>query len=86
MTLKLNIFKQVGQFIALVVLYFFLIITIWNKIILKKFPDSKIEPLTYWDSLLVSVFISLMSTGVFSSFYKNKMCCCCTTSYSETNN
>jgi len=79
---KLNILKQVGQFIAIVVLYFFLIITIWNKIIIKKFPDSKIQPLTYWDSLLVSVFISLMSTGVF---YNNKMCCCCTTSYSETN-
>ena len=69
----LNILKKLLGFVAVVVLYFFLIMIIWNKIIVKKFPNSNIQQLTYWDSVLLSIFVSVVSTRIFSSFYKNEM-------------
>ena len=69
----LNILKKLLGFSAVVVLYFFLIMIIWNKIIVKKFPNSNIQQLTYWDSALLSVFIAVVHTpGIFSSFYKDE--------------
>jgi|688.fasta_scaffold163514_2 hypothetical protein len=68
----LNIFKKLLGFVAVVVFYCFLIMIIWNKVIVKKFPNSNIQQLTYWDSVLLSVFVSVVSTGIFSSFYKDE--------------
>lgn len=69
----LNISKKVLGFVAVTVLYFFLIMLIWNRVIVKKFPNSNIQQLSYWDSLLLSVLFSLVSTGIFSSFYQDDM-------------
>ena len=69
----LNISKKILGFAAVIVLYLFLIMIIWNRVIVKKFPNSNIQQLTYWDSLLLSVFFSLISTGIFSSFYQDDM-------------
>jgi hypothetical protein len=67
----LNISKKVLGFAAVTVLYLFLIMIIWNRVIVKKFPNSNIQQLSYWDSLLLSVLFSLVSTGIFSSFYQD---------------
>jgi hypothetical protein len=69
----LNISKKVLGFAAVTVLYLFLIMIIWNRVIVKKFPNSNIQQLSYWDSLLLSVLFSLVSTGIFSSFYQDDM-------------
>ena len=69
----LNISKKILGFAAVIVLYLFLIMIIWNRVIVKKFPNSNMQQLTYWDSLLLSVFFSLISTGIFSSFYQDDM-------------
>ena len=37
-----------------------LIMIIWNNVIIKKFPDSNIQTLSFWDSLALAVFASLL--------------------------
>ena len=46
--------------LALIALQTYLIQVIWNKVIIKKFPDSNIQTLTFWDALAISVFCSLI--------------------------
>ena len=48
--------------LGLVALYVFLIMTIWNNVIIKKFPSQNIQKLTFWDALAFGVFFSLLST------------------------
>jgi hypothetical protein len=43
--------------LALIALQTYLIQVIWNKVIIKKFPESNIQTLTFWDAL---VFFSLI--------------------------
>ena len=62
----LNILKKLLGFVAVVVFYCFLIMIIWNKVIVKKFPNSNIQQLTYWDSVLLYIFVSVVSTRIFS--------------------
>lgn len=47
-------------FIAILALYTFLIQTIWNKVIIKKFPSQNIQTLSFWDALALAVFVSLL--------------------------
>ena len=49
--------------LAFAVLYVFLIQIIWNSVIVKKFPDSNIQKLSFWDSLALAVFFSLLTGG-----------------------
>lgn len=49
--------------LVMFVLSIFLIEIIWNQVIIKKFPNSKIQRLTFWDSLAIAVFISLLTGG-----------------------
>ena len=79
----LNMSKKVLGFAAITILYLFLIMIIWNRVIVKKFPNSNIQQLSYWDSLLLSVLFSLVSTGIFSSFYQDDMYCSQTDDYDE---
>jgi hypothetical protein len=46
--------------LAIIALQTYLIQVIWNKVIIKKFPDSNIQTLTFWDALAISVFFSLI--------------------------
>jgi hypothetical protein len=46
--------------LALIALQTYLIQVIWNKVIIKKFPESNIQTLTFWDALAISVFFSLI--------------------------
>jgi hypothetical protein len=46
--------------LAIIALQTYLIQVIWNKVIIKKFPESNIQTLTFWDALAISVFFSLI--------------------------
>ena len=46
--------------LAIIALQTYLIQVIWNKVIIKKFPDSNIQTVTFWDALAISVFFSLI--------------------------
>lgn len=46
--------------LAIIALQTYLIQVIWNKVIIKKFPDSNIQTLSFWDALAISVFFSLI--------------------------
>lgn len=47
-------------FLSIVALYTYLIMIIWNNVIIKKFPDSNIQKLDFWEALALSVFFSLL--------------------------
>lgn len=44
----------------LIVFYTFLVMTIWNNIIVVKFPASNIQKLSFTDSLGLALFVSLL--------------------------
>ena len=46
--------------LAIIALQTYLIQVIWNKVIIKKFPESNIQTLSFWDALAISVFFSLI--------------------------
>ena len=48
--------------LALIALNTYLIMIIWNKVIITKFPTSNIQKLDFWDALALSVFVSLLSS------------------------
>lgn len=49
--------------IGMLSFYVFLIMIIWNNVIVKKFPTQHIENLSFWDALALAVFFSLLSGG-----------------------
>ncbi len=49
--------------VGLAVLYIFMIQIIWNRVIVEKFPKADIQKMTFWDSLALAVFFSLLSGG-----------------------
>jgi hypothetical protein len=51
--------------IAILALATFLIMTIWNKVIIKKFPLSAIQKLSFWDALALMVFVSILVPGCY---------------------
>ena len=57
--------------LALLALYTFLIMIIWNKVIIKKFPQQNIQKLSFWDALALGVFVSLLSGGTTVLVTKN---------------
>lgn len=52
-------------FLLAIALQTFLVMIIWNNVIIKKFPKSNIQELTFWDALAISVFVSIL--GGFGS-------------------
>ena len=64
----LNVLVGLILFVAIVALYTYLIMLIWNKVIIIKFPNSNIQKLDFWEALALSVFVSLLfSRSVVSS-------------------
>jgi hypothetical protein len=57
--------------LAIMVLQVFLVMIIFNKVIIKKFPSSNIQELSFWDALAICVFISLLSTPCYIKNYVN---------------
>ena len=53
--------------ILFLVVGIFLVMTIWNRVIIKKFPLSMIQKLSFWDALALMVFVSLLIPGCFVS-------------------
>jgi len=49
--------------LVLIVIYVVLIMVIWNNVIIKKFPQSDIQQLNFWDALALAVFCSLLFGG-----------------------
>lgn len=62
MAVKKNQIQQLFVVILLIIFYTFLVMTIWNSVIIKKLPTSHIQPLTFWDALALAVFVSLLGT------------------------
>jgi uncharacterized membrane protein len=54
---------------GLLALETYLVMVIWNNIIVKKFPNANIQELSFWDGLGLMVFISIMfpHTVVYAS-------------------
>jgi hypothetical protein len=46
---------------AVVVIQTLIIQVIWNRVIIKKFPNSNIQKLDFIDALALSVFCALLS-------------------------
>ena len=59
--------KSAGMRLAVLLVIFvlsiFLIEIIWNQVIIKKFPNANIQKLSFWDSLAIAVFVSLLTGG-----------------------
>jgi hypothetical protein len=48
----------IGMIIAAIIIVaieILLVMVIWNHIIVKKFPNSNIQPLTYWESFAIII-------------------------------
>jgi hypothetical protein len=46
--------------LSVIALSTLLIMVIWNKVIIKKFPLSDIQKLNFWEALALSVFFGLI--------------------------
>ena len=57
--------------LAILALNTWLIMIIWNKVIIKKFPNSDIVELNFWDALAISVFVTAL-TGGSSTYIMNQ--------------
>jgi hypothetical protein len=54
---------KLAVMLVVFVLSIFLIEIIWNNVIIKKFPNANIQRLTFWDSLAIAVFVSLLTSS-----------------------
>jgi len=54
---------KMAVLLVVFVLSIFLIEIIWNNVLIKKFPSANIQRLTFWDSLAIAVFVSLLTGG-----------------------
>jgi hypothetical protein len=54
---------KLAVLLVVFVLSIFLIEIIWNNVIIKKFPSANIQRLTFWDSLAIAVFVTLLTGG-----------------------
>lgn len=58
-------------FIMAIIIFVYMCITggiilgVWNEILVKKLPSSKIQKITLWQGMLISLFIGTF----FSNFY-----------------
>ena len=77
----MNEFSEMsGEIAIFVLLMIFVIITIqsylimiiWNNVIIKKFPDSNIQELSFWDALGIMVLFSILIPNTI--IYSNKFC------------
>lgn len=62
-TSPLEILVSFLVLLAIVAIYNFIIMIIWNKVIIKKFPNADIQKLSFWDSLALAVFFGLLTGG-----------------------
>jgi hypothetical protein len=49
--------------LCLIALNTLLIMVIWNNVLIKKVRGADLQKLTFWDSLAISIFFSLVSGG-----------------------
>ena len=47
-------------FFAILAIESYLVMIIWNNVIIKKFPDARIEELSFWDALGLIVIINIL--------------------------
>jgi mannose/fructose/N-acetylgalactosamine-specific phosphotransferase system component IIC len=47
--------------LVMVSVYTFLIMLIWNKVLMKKVKGADLQKLDFWDALAIGVFFSLVS-------------------------
>lgn len=50
-------------FLVLLAIYNFIIMIVWNNVIIKKFPNANIQKLSFWDALALAVFFGLITGG-----------------------
>jgi hypothetical protein len=49
--------------LCLIALNTLLIMVIWNNVLIKKVRGADLQKLSFWDSLAISIFFSLVSGG-----------------------
>jgi NADH:ubiquinone oxidoreductase subunit 6 (subunit J) len=54
--------------VAIIALFTFLIMLIWNNVLIKKFPTWKMQKLSFWDALWLAIFFGVL--GSASSFFR----------------
>ncbi len=54
--------------LAIIAFNTFLIMIIWNNIIIKKFPDSNIQKLNFLESFGLAIFVSILFGGFRTVF------------------
>jgi len=54
---------RLAVLLVVFVLSIYLVEFIWNQVIIKKFPNANIQRLSFWDSLAIAVFVSLLTGG-----------------------
>jgi len=69
---------MIGGILLLFLIFFtilaiesYLVMIIWNDVIIKKFPDARIEELSFWDALGFIVIVSILFPG--NIVYANKI-------------
>jgi len=59
----LTLFISLIFLVILIFIECFLIMIIWNNVIIKKFPSSNIKKLSFWDAMAIAVFVGLLCGG-----------------------
>lgn len=62
--------EQLVQYILILLMYIlalvisiYLVMIIWNKVLIKKFPTSNIQELTFWEALALCILTGLLFGG-----------------------
>jgi len=55
--------------LGILALEIWLVSYIWNKVLIKKFPASNIQKLSFWDSLGMIVLFNLLAGGGYHLHY-----------------
>lgn len=57
---------------AMICFVSFLIMIIWNNVIVKKFPNSNIQKLNLWEALALIIFFGILTGGGTTVVYTCK--------------
>ena len=62
---SLSILTNFIVFCIIVSIYTLLIMVIWNKVLIKKFPLAQIQTLRFWEALAIGILGSLLTGTQF---------------------
>jgi hypothetical protein len=62
---KQQLFALLVVLLVAICIYSSLIMVIWNKVIIKKFPNSNIQELSFFDALALGILCSLLFNSTY---------------------